>query len=61
MPPFPSVPLVSMLYKYVCVTWLVNTSKYMPIFIFSSFGIIIIIYFLLEGTKEMGAQILDGC
>jgi hypothetical protein len=40
---FPSVPLVSMLYKYVCVTGLVNTSKYMSIFTFSSFGIIIII------------------
>jgi hypothetical protein len=52
MPPFPSVPLVSMLYKYVCVTRLVNTSKYMPVFIFSSFGIIIIIhiYFLTRGN-----------
>jgi hypothetical protein len=60
MLPFPNVPLVSMLYKYVCVTRLVNTSKYMPVVIFSAFGIIIII-FLLEGTKETGEQILDGC
>jgi hypothetical protein len=42
---FPSVPLVSMLYKFVCVTGLVNTSKYMTVFIFSSFGIVIIIFF----------------
>jgi hypothetical protein len=54
-----SVPLVLMLYKYVCATGLVNTSKYIPVFIFSSFGIITIIS--LEGTKEMGAQILDEC
>jgi hypothetical protein len=32
-----------MLNEYVCVTGLVNTSKYIPVFIFSSFGIIIII------------------
>jgi hypothetical protein len=62
MPPFPSVLLLSILYKYVCVTGLGNTSKYMSVFILSSFGIIIIILiFLLVGTKETGAQILDGC
>jgi hypothetical protein len=31
---------------YICVTGLVNTSKYMHVFIFSTFGIIIIIYIL---------------
>jgi hypothetical protein len=52
MPQFPSVPLVSMQYKYVCVTGLVNTSKYMPIFIFSSFGIIIIIIIYIYIERE---------
>jgi hypothetical protein len=66
MPPFPSVPLVSMLYEYVCVIGLVKSSKYMPIFIFSAFGIIIIIFFYSRELKKwmpkswMGANPIRG-
>jgi hypothetical protein len=40
-----------MLYKYVCVIGLVNTSKYMPVFIFFAFGII---NFFTRGNKRNG-------
>jgi hypothetical protein len=44
-----------MLYKYVCVIGHVNTSKYMAVFIFSSFGIIIIIY--IFDKRELKKQV----